>query len=195
MIHVCQLRFCCCVASRWGAKPMESYGLRHQLIRHWQFLGKTLPGWKTVPTFWRCQLLSGSVAPNLHPPLKNMASLLLSWTLQISMPCFSCPYCCLQLAESPAMWGFLSPHAACPWAISDLGFGGDRCDECVQMWCWFHPQIPCISRPRLPLEAPPELGSDDLPGWRIVCRSAAFIADPLPTGDLVAVVYGWFTLW
>lgn len=71
MIHVCQLRFCCCVASRWGAKPMESYGLRHQLIRHWQFLGKTLPGWKTVPTFWRCQLLSGSVAPNLHPPLKD----------------------------------------------------------------------------------------------------------------------------
>jgi hypothetical protein len=76
------------------------------------------------------------------------------------------------------------------------------CAERVQIWCWFHPQIRCISRPRLPLEAPPELGSDDLPGWRIVCRSAAFIADPLPTGDLVFqwfmvglwLVYGWFMI-
>lgn len=227
MIHVCQLRFCCCVASRWGAKPMESYGLRHQLIRHWQFLGKTLPGWKTVPTFWRCQLLSGSVAPNLHPPLKDekhgiFASLMDSanFNAMFFMPLLLPP--ASRIARNLRL-----PISPCSLSLSDLRFRFWRrqvrrmwvvnsceafqetrvlvcrmCAERVQIWCWFHPQIRCISRPRLPLEAPPELGSDDLPGWRIVCRSAAFIADPLPTGDLVFqwfmvglwLVYGWFMI-
>ena len=63
MIHVCQLRFCCCVASRWGAKPMESYGLRHQLIRHWQFLGKNSARMENSP-----YILEMSVAERVSGP-------------------------------------------------------------------------------------------------------------------------------